>query len=181
MTVRHRGERGQTIMVMALSFALFLIGLVALVGDAAHLYVWAGRAQAAAQNAAQAGANTVNSRYLYGGGGDLVDRGPSAGLMAFERACVAIGAETAGLTAAVARGVDGGGSPSPADRVRCASNGCSVFALVEKTVHLPIPLLGDRVVVRGRYYAAPVVGALRASAGACQPGAWLPAAPPALP
>lgn len=180
MTVRHCGERGQTIMVMALSFALFLIGLVALVGDAASLYVWAGRVQAAAQNAAQAGANTVNSRYLYGGGGDLVDRGPSAGLMAFERACVEIGAETAALTTADARGWSGGSRPR-GDRVRCVSNGCSVFALVEKAVRLPIPLLGDRVVVRGRYYAAPVVGALRATAGACRPGAWLPAAPPDLP
>jgi hypothetical protein len=54
------------IMMLALSFALFLFGLVALVADSAYLFVWSARVQAAAQNAAEAGANSVDPQYLYG-------------------------------------------------------------------------------------------------------------------
>jgi hypothetical protein len=169
------------IMMLALSFALFLFALVALVADSAYLYVWSARVQAAAQNAAQAGANSVDPQYLYGRSGHLVDLAASGGLMAFERGCVQIGDESAQLT-------DGMGAPETADGdqqkgngVRCVSDGCAVFASVEKTVHMPLALFGDSVVVRGVYYAAPVVGATSAAHGRCIRGAWIRSDPSTLP
>jgi hypothetical protein len=169
------------IMMMALAFALFLFGVIALVVDAAYLYVWSARVQSAAQVAAQAGANSVDPQYLYGDSDHLVNLGPDGGLMAFERGCVQVGDESAQLT-------DGGGvgltadSPQPAaGGVRCVSNGCSVYASVEKTVHLPFAFGGDSATVRGVYYAAPVVGAETASPGLCTAGAWTSGDPASLP
>ena len=134
--MRRRGESGQMIMVLALAFALFLFGVVALVADGAYLYVWWARVQAAAQNAAQAGANSVDPHYLYGQSGHLVDLGPSGGLMTFERGCVQIGDESAELVGAsgVAQSADSG--QPKGNGVRCVSDGCAVFASVEKTVQL---------------------------------------------
>lgn len=169
------------IMMLALAFALFLFGMVAMVADAAYLYVWSARVQAAAQNAAQAGANSVDPGYLYGHSGHLVDLGAGAGLMAFERGCVQVGDQSAELT------LPGGSAqtandPQPAGNgVRCVSNGCAVYSSVEKTVRLPLPLFGDTVVVRGVYYAAPVVGASTAAPSRCTAGAWVSAPPSALP
>lgn len=169
------------IMMMALAFALFLFGLVALVADGAYLYVWSARVQAAAQNAAQAGANSVDSQYLYGESDHLVDLGASGGLMAFERGCVQIGDESAQLTdfAGVAQTAD---RPQPAGNgVRCVTDGCAVFASVEKTVRLPLGLFGEAVVVRGVYYAAPVIGAATAAPARCRARAWVSAAPATVP
>ena len=169
------------IMVMALAFALFLFGVIALVADAAYLYVWSARVQAAAQNAAQAGANSVDSHYLYGQSGHLVDLGPNGGLMTFERGCVEIGDESAALVdpAGVAQSA---GSPQPkGNGVHCVSDGCAVFAAVEKTVQLPLPLFGTSVVVRGVYYAAPVVGAYTAAPTRCARGAWVSGDPSTVP
>jgi hypothetical protein len=174
-------QRGQMIMMMALAFALFLFGLVALVADAAYLFVWSSRVQAAAQNAAQAGANSVDPHYLYGQSTHLVNMGASGGLMAFERGCVQIGDESAQLTqtGGVAETAD---VPQAAGNgVRCVSDGCEVFASVEKTVQLPLPLFGDSVVVRGVYYAAPVIGATTAAATPCTRGAWVSVAPASIP
>lgn len=180
-TPRPRAQRGQMIMMLALAFALFLFGLIALVADSAYLFVWSSRVQAAAQNAAQAGANSVDPQYLYGVSSHLVDLTANGGLMNFERGCVEVGDASAQLTG-------GGGaaetadSPQPAGNgVRCVSDGCAVYASVEKTVHLPVPLLGDTVVVRGTYYAAPVVGATSAAPRHCSPGAWISADPAAIP
>jgi hypothetical protein len=176
-----RQQRGQMIMMMALAFALFLFGLVALVADGAYLFVWSSRVQAAAQNAAQAGANSVDPQYLYGQSDHLVNLAGSGGLMTFERGCVQIGDESAQLTdtAGVAVTAD---TPQPAGNgVRCVSDGCEVYASVEKVVHLPLPLFGDSVVVRGVYYAAPVVGATSATSSACRRGAWVSVAPASLP
>lgn len=177
----RRGQRGQMIMMMALAFALFLFGLVALVADAAEMFAWSSRVQATAQNAAQAGANSVDPQYLYGQSDHLVNLGASGGLMAFERGCVQVGDESAQLTSP-------GGAPETADTaqaagngVRCVSDGCQVFALVEKTLHLPLPLFGDSVVVRGVYYAAPVVGATSAASTACTHRAWVSVAPASIP
>lgn len=182
MTAAHRrGQRGQMIMMMALAFALFLFGLVALVADAAYMFVWSSRVQAAAQNAAQAGANSVDPQYLYGQSDHVVNLGASGGLMAFERGCVQIGDESAQLT-----GPGGAGEtadmPQPAGNgVRCVSDGCQVYASVQKTVHLPLPLFGDSVIVRGVYYAAPVVGATSAAPTACTHRAWVSVAPASVP
>jgi hypothetical protein len=169
------------IMMMALAFALFLFGLVSLVADAAYLFVWSSRVQAAAQNAAQAGANSVDPQYLYARGGHLVNLGPAGGLMAFERGCVQVGDESAQLTQP-GGGAQTADTPQPAGNgVRCVSDGCDVFASVEKTVRLPLPLFGDSVVVRGVYYAAPVVGANTAAATSCTRGAWVSVAPATIP
>ncbi len=169
------------IMMLALAFALFLFAIVVLVADSADLYVWSARVQAAAQTAAQAGANSIDPQYLYGQSPRLVDLSGSGGLMAFERACVQVGDNSAALTtpAGAATSAD---QPQPkGNGVRCVSDGCAVYASVEKTVHLPLPLFGDTVVVRGTYYAAPVVGAGTAAAPHCLRGAWLSADPASIP
>ena len=73
-------------------------------------------------------------------------------------------------------------APQPVGNgVRCVSDGCAVYASVEKTVHLPLPLFGDSVIVRGVYYAAPVVGATRPAATACTHRAWVSVAPASIP
>jgi hypothetical protein len=176
-----RAQGGQMIMMLALAFALFLFGLVALVADCAYLYVWSARVQAAAQNAAQAGANSVDPRYLYGQSDHLVDLEASGNLMAFERGCVEVGDESAQITDAsgVARGA--GGSQPTGDGVRCVSDGCAVYASIEKTVRMPLPLFAATVVVRGVYYAAPVVGATTAARSNCVPGRWVSEDPSTIP
>lgn len=179
--MRRRSQCGQMIMMMALAFALFLFGVVVLVVDSADLYVWSARVQAAAQSAAQAGANSVDPQYLYGTGSHLVDLGNSAGLMVFERGCVQIGDKSAQLTSPTGTAQSADDAQPKGNGVRCVSDGCAVYASVEKTVHLPLPLFGDSVVVRGTYYAAPVVGAAVATASHCVRGAWLSADPAQIP
>jgi hypothetical protein len=169
------------IMMMALAFALFLFALITLVADSAYLYVWSSRVQAAAQNAAQAGANSVDPQYLYGQSAHLVNLAASGGEMAFERGCVQVGDESAQLTDDGGAALTADGQQAAANGVRCVSDGCAVYSSVEKTVHLPLPLFGDTVVVRGVYYAAPVVGAVTAAPGRCTPGAWISVAPSAIP
>jgi hypothetical protein len=169
------------IMMMALAFALFLFGVVVLVADSAYLYVWSARVQAAAQTAAQAGANAVDPRYLYGQSDHLVDLHVSGGLMAFERACVEVGDESAELRGASGVAMTADLAQPHGNGVRCVSDGCSVYASVEKTVAMPLPLFGDTVVVRGVYYAAPVVGAGTAAGASCVRGAWVSAAPASIP
>jgi hypothetical protein len=169
------------IMMLALAFALFLFGLVALVADAAYLYTWSARVQAAAQNAAQAGANSVDPRYLYGESSHLVDLGASGTMMTFERGCVQVGDESAQITNA-SGAPRTAADPQPAsDGVRCVSDGCAVYAVIAKTVRMPLPLFAETVVVRGVYYAAPVVGATTAAPSTCTPGPWLSADPSAVP
>jgi hypothetical protein len=169
------------IMMMALAFALFLFGIVVLVADSAYLYVWSARVQAAAQTAAQAGANSVDPHYLYGESNHLVDLSGSGGLMVFERGCVQVGDESAELTSAGGIAQTADDSQPKGNGVRCVSDGCAVYASVEKTVHLPLPLFGDTVVVRGAYYAAPVVGATAATTAHCVRVAWVSAAPASIP
>lgn len=179
--MRRRPQRGQMIMMLALAFALFLFALVALVADSAYLYVWSARVQAAAQVAAQAGANSVDPLYLYGQSDHLIDLEGDGSLMTFERGCVQVGDESAELTnaAGVAQTAE---APQPkGNGVRCVSDGCVVYAVVEKTVQLPIPLFGQAVVVRGVYYAGPVVGASTAAPTHCVHGAWVSADPASLP
>jgi hypothetical protein len=169
------------IMMLALAFALFLFGIVVLVADSAALYVWSARVQAAAQTAAQAGANSIDPAYLYGQSDHLVDMGARGGLMAFERGCVQVGDESAQITGVSGVMQTADQPQPPGNGVRCVSDGCAVYASVEKTVHLPIPVFGDAVVVRGVYYAAPVVGASVATPTRCRRTAWVSAAPAAIP
>ncbi len=169
------------IMMLALAFALFLFGIVVLVADSAYLYVWSARVQAAAQVAAQAGANSVDPQYIYGRSDHLVDLEGSGGLMAFERGCVQVGDESAELTDATGVAETADDVQPRGNGVRCVSDGCAVYASVEKSVHLPLPLFGDTVVVRGVYYAAPVVGATTAAPTNCVRRAWVSADPASIP
>jgi hypothetical protein len=169
------------IMMLALSFALFLFGLVALVADSAYLFVWSARVQAAAQNAAEAGANSVDPQYLYGRSVHLVDLAAAGALMVFERGCVEVGDESAQLTAAGGAAQTADGAQPAGNGVRCVSDGCAVYASIEKTVPLPLPLFGQSVVVRGVAYAAPVVGATAAVQASCVRGAWISADPATIP
>jgi hypothetical protein len=188
-------QRGQTLIVLALAFALFLFSLTCLVADSAFLYVWSGRVNAAAQLAAQSGADAVDPRYLYGqsqcavpppGGACavvIVDINPDdrqGALFAFQRACIQAGDQSAQMPGdpaepAILKTPDDLQDP---DGTSCDSDGCQVFAVVSRAVHLPIPIPGfpDTVTVRGIAYAAPVVGTSVATA-ACTGGVWVPAPP----
>lgn len=186
MTARHHRMRGQTLMVFTLGFALFLFAITCLVADTAFLFRWSGEVQAAAQLAAQSGADAVDPHFLYsqaspcasGGAApcaaSIVDVSPQdrhGSLFAFQRACIQSGDQSAG----VRRGPD---DPQTPDGTACASDGCTVFAIVTRSVALPIPLPGfpSSVDVRGESYAAPVVGATSAQTS-CSGGAWVPARP----
>lgn len=164
-------------MVFALSFALFLVGLFALVVDTATLDVWASRVQTAAQVAAQAGANAIDPRFVYGDASHLVDLDGAGSLSVFERGCVQSGDQTAALTGRDGRMLNADSPQGSGNGVRCASDGCRVYALVEKTVHLPMPLFGDTVVVRGAFWAAPVVGSSQVTTAPCTPQMWVPKPP----
>jgi hypothetical protein len=190
-----RRASGQTLIVFALAFALFLFALICFVADTSFLFRWSSATQAAAQLAAQSGADSVDPRYLYGGAagcapsaavpapcvGAIVDINASdrqGSLYAFQRACVAAGDRSAGI-ARGGGGVKTADDPQTPDGTACASDGCRVFAVVTRAVALPVPVPGfpSTVAVRGQFYAAPVVGATSAQSS-CTGGAWVPAPPP---
>jgi hypothetical protein len=194
---RRGRQHGQTLIVFALGFALFLFSLTCLVADSAYLYVWSGRVQDAAQLGAQSGADSVDPRYLYNVTGTCATRTAPAAcpvpivdisaqdregtLYAFQRACV----EAADQSAQVPR--DPGNpvviktveDPQTPDGAACASDGCHVYAVVSRVVQLPIPLPGfpSTVTVSGSAYAAPVVGTDVATT-TCAGVGWVPAPPP---
>ena len=194
---RHR-QRGQTLIVFALGFALFLFSLTCLVADAAYLDVWSGRVQSAAQLGAQSGADSVDPRYLYAQEGTCPASAPSpAGgcaapivdisaqdrqgdLFAFERACIQTGDQSAQVPRDSANPsiVKTAADPQAPDGTSCASDGCRVYAVVTRVVQLPIPLPGfpDAVTVRATAYAAPVVGT-DVAASACTGTTWVPRPP----
>jgi hypothetical protein len=186
-------QRGQTLMVFALGFALFLFSLVCLVADTAYLYVWSGRVQDAAQLSAQSGADSVDPRYLYEDTGScpgamcavpIVDINPQdreGTLYAFERSCIQAGDQSAQIprdpaNALVLKTAD---DPQVPEGTVCASDGCRVYAQVTRVVRLPIPLPGfpSTITVRGSGYAAPVVGT-NVATSTCTGTAWVPAPPP---
>ena len=185
----RRRQRGQTLIVFALGFALFLFSLICLVADTAYLYVWSGRVQSAAQLGAQSGADSVDPRFLYqdstscGAAGsapacaipivDISAQDREGTLYAFERACI----QTADQSAQIP-GKTADDTQTP-DRTRCASDGCRVYAEVSRVVELPIPIPGfpSSVTVRGIGHAAPVVGTTVATS-TCTGVAWVPAPPP---
>lgn len=191
---RRRGARGQTLVVFALSFALFLFALVCLVADTAFLFRWSGATQSAAQLAAQSGADAVDPRYLYGAATactppaqapcsvaivDVSDQDRQGTLYAFQRACIEAGDQSAEITSSSGGALKTAADPQTPDGTACASDGCRVYAVVTRTVALPIPIPGfaTTVDVRGQFYAAPVVGATQAQVS-CTGGAWVPAPPP---
>lgn len=194
MSYAHARQRGQTLIIFALGFALFLFSLTCLVADAAYLYVWSGRVQTAAQLGAQSGADAVDPRYLYGvtgpcaGGAacavqivDISPRDSVGGLYAFERACIEAADQSAqiprdGANAIVLKTAN---DPQVPDGTSCVSDGCHVSASVARVVQLPIPLPGfpSTITVRGSGDAAPVVGT-SVAASTCTGTAWVPAPPP---
>lgn len=190
---RRQRARGQTLIIFALGFALFLLALTCLVADGAFLFRWSGRAQAAAQLAAQSGADAVDPHYLYGVSQpctqgsrcpvtvvDVSAQDRVGTLYAFERACIQAGDQSAG----VPRNPPGDLAPKTADDVqtpegtRCVSDGCRVFAAVTRLVQLPIPFPGfpSSVSVSGQAYAAPVIGTT-APQSSCTGTTWLPQPP----
>lgn len=181
--MRRARQRGQTLMVFALAFSLFLFGLTCLVADSAYLYVWSGRVTAAAQLGAQSGADAVDPRFLYAQSVQIIDINPEdmqGRLYTFQRACIQAGDQSA----QVARDSAGVVLKTPDDMqapdgTSCASDGCQVYAVVSRVVHLPIPLPGfpDTVTVRGTGYAAAVVGTDHATS-VCTGITWVPAPPP---
>ena len=155
-TGRSPLQRGQTLIVFALGFALFLFSLVCLVADSAYLYVWSGRVQDAAQLSAQSGADSVDPR-LSLQRDRRVPRGACAvqivdisaqdrqgTLYAFQRSCIQSGDQSAQIprgptTPSVLKTADDAQVP---EGTLCASDGCRVYAEVTRVVHLPIPLPG---------------------------------------
>lgn len=183
---RRRARNGQSLIIVALAFALFLFGVICLVADGAVLFRWSARVQAAAQVAAQSGADSVSPRFLYGASCsaaasattctapivdvDVQDR--RNGLYAFERACIQSGDQSA----QIAHSPD---QPQTPDGTACDTDGCRVVAVVTRLVTLPIPLPGfpSSVPVRGESRAAPVVGGVT-PATSCVGTVWVPASPP---
>lgn len=182
--------------MFALGFALLLFSLTCLVADAAFLYVWSGRVQAAAQLAAQSGADSVDPRYLYQDATrcaatpltacavqivDIAATDSVGGLYAFQRACIQAGDQSAQVprTTGSIRPLKTADDPQAPDGTLCASDGCRVFAQVSRVIQLPIPIPGfpDTVTVRASGYAAPVVGT-RVAASTCTGVRWVPAPPP---
>jgi hypothetical protein len=185
-------QRGQTLMVFAIGFALFLFSIVCLVADTAYLYVWSGRVQDAAQLSAQSGADSVDPRYLYAEAGscpgatcavDIVDISPqdrTGTLYAFQRSCIEAGDQSAQIPRdpANARVLKTADDPQVPEGTFCASDGCRVYAQVTRVVQLPIALPGfpSTVTVRGSGYAAPVVGTSVATS-TCTGTTWVPRPP----
>ncbi len=191
----HQRQRGQTLIVFALGFALFLFSLTCLVADSAYLYVWSGRVQDAAQLGAQSGADSVNPSYLYGVTGpcptasvvctppivDITAQDREGTLYAFQRSCIQTSDQSAQIprdpaNPLVLKTVN---DPQQPEGALCASDGCHVYAVVSRVVQLPIPLPGfpSTVTVRGVGYAAAVVGT-NVATSTCTGVAWVPKPPP---
>lgn len=194
---RRKRASGQVLIIFALGFALFLFGVTSLVADTAFLFRWSDQVLAAAQLAAQSGADAVDPRFLYGDATQcaqqpptkpcsvpIVDTSPQdrrRGLYAFQRACIQAGDQSAQIPRhrpddLTAKSVDEMQTP---EGTACDTDGCRVFAEVVRLVDLPIPIPGfaSRIAVRGRFFAAPVVGSVTPRT-VCTGAAWLPTAPP---
>ena len=185
-TAARDGRRGQSLVFVALAFALFLFGVICLVADGAVLFRWSARAQAAAQVAAESGADSVSPGFLYGITQpcvapvgrcplpivDIAAADRRNGRYAFERACIEGGDQSAQIPLTP----DERQTP---DGTSCHTDGCHVVAVVTRQVSLPIALPGfpASVPVRGEFRAAPVVGGTL-PATACSGGAWVPSPPP---
>jgi len=198
MTARRETTRsGQTLLIFALAFALFLFAIICLVADGAVLFRWSARVEAAAQVAAQSGADAVSPGFLYGETQpcpaphadrscpvaivDVVAQDRRGGLYAFERACIQAGDQSAAVPRHPPNDMNPKipDDPQTPEGTSCASDGCHVAAVVTRAVSVPIPIPGfpDVVPVRGSFFAAPVVGA-KSPTSTCTGTTWVPGAPP---
>ena len=145
----YPSERGQILIAFALAFALFLLTLFSLVVDLADIYVHSTDAEAAAQVAAQSGANDINSQAIY------TSLTPTLSSRAYATCEASASFEMPGSTTLcyLPNGTVTDGCPSKAP-----SSSNTVEACVTDTFPLPLRLFGLRVTVRGWFDAAPVAG-----------------------
>lgn len=145
----RRRARGQVLITFALFFLLFLFWMFCAVVDIDFVFTEATFAQAAAQDAATTGANTINPQFLYspqvGGGGvpPLSSSGPYNSVQSCQNAgTYDFGVLPGGTNCTVLPG------------------GCSITADTSLWVRLPLPLplMGRYVLVKGHFDGRVVIG-----------------------
>jgi hypothetical protein len=131
--VKGKPQGGQTLVVFALTLALFFTGMVALVADLGAVFVAYNRVDAAALLAVQAGASAIDASAFYAGSVRL-DESEA------ERRC---------HESLVSAGVSG----------RCsATGGLLIHAEARQLVRLPLPIPGLEAPVRVMRTARPAFG-----------------------
>jgi hypothetical protein len=158
--------------MFALGMALFMFALFVAVVDLDYLFTWSARVQAAAQTAAQSGANSVNPNFLYtpGGGTHIIcdySGGCPATQPRYDVACTHAGDVSAEITPDTLDYTNGVGQAQFREGTHCQDDpqGCSVGATVVKHVVFPLTVLGLGADVRGGSSAAPVIGSNVPAAG----------------
>jgi hypothetical protein len=131
-------QAGQTLVVFALTLALFFVGMIALVADAGALFVAYNRIDSAALLAVQSGASAIDAGSFYAGSLRL-DQAEA------ERRC---------RQSFASAGVSGTCS---------AAGGRTVTADARQVVRLPLALLGAHATVRVVRTALPAYGGTRAA------------------
>jgi hypothetical protein len=131
-------QGGQTLVVFALTLALFFTGMVALVADLGAVFIAYNRVDAAALLAVQAGASAIDASAFYAGSVRL-DEAEA------ERRCQA---------SLVTAGVSGSCS---------AAGGRLIRAEARQLVRLPLPLPGLQAPVRVLRTARPAFGGTTAT------------------
>jgi hypothetical protein len=131
-------QGGQTLVVFALTLALFFIGMIVLVADAGALFVAYNRIDSAALLAVQSGASAIDAGSFY------------AGTLRLDRA----EAERRCQQSFAGAGVSGTCS---------AAGGRVVTADARQQVRLPLSLLGAHATVRVVRTALPAYGGTRAT------------------
>ena len=149
MRNRRRAQSGQTLITFTLAMVLFLFGLFVATVDLVFLYNRYTTVSAAAQIAAQAGANTIDPNSLYSGTVPQLDVFNAPGVC-----------RSAGNTAALATGVTSCSVVDNPQHPGQCPNICAVHAVVTETVTLPLSLFGVSSVVSASADAAPVTGDL---------------------
>ena len=160
--------------MFALSMALFMFTMFVAVVDLDFLYTQSAQVQAAAQAAAQTGANSVNPVFLYQPGTANVhiicdDITCPANEPRFDVACTHAGDVSADIGAPgyTLDYTSSTGQGAFRQGTHCQDNaqGCSVGATVVKHVLFPLTILGFGADVRGTSSAATVIGARTPAGG----------------
>jgi hypothetical protein len=135
--VRGSTQRGQTLIVFALTLALFFTGMIVLVADVSALFVAYNRIDSAALLAVQSGASAIDANSFYAGTLRL-DQSEA------ERRCRQSfqDARVAGT---------------------CSASGRQVVARARQAVHLPLTLFGAQATVSVLRTALPAYGGTRAT------------------